>query len=84
MNKSWILCLCVLLVPAIRYGLVPVITRVRDNGTSQNDPPDEISFSWIGDSRSCVEQPGDLPLFALPQGQVAAHQLPRGHFSRRQ
>ena len=47
----------------------PVITRVRDNGTSNNDPPDQISFSFIGNSTSCLSQP-NLPLFAVPQGQV--------------
>ena len=57
-------------IPGADLAGLPVITRVRDNGTSQNDPPDEISFSFIGDPRSCVEQPADLPLFGIPQGQV--------------
>jgi hypothetical protein len=47
-----------------------VLTRVRDNGTSQNDPADQISFSFIDvDLPDCTEQP-DLPLFDTPQGQV--------------
>ena len=47
-----------------------VLTRVRDNGTSQNDPPDQISFSFIDtDLPDCTEQP-DLPLLDAPQGQV--------------
>lgn len=47
----------------------PVITRVRDNGTSANDPADELSFSFIGDGTPCYDQP-DLALFSAPQGQV--------------
>ncbi len=42
----------------------PVITRVVDNGTSG----DQISFSFIGDSTSCLDEP-DFPLFDLT-GQV--------------
>jgi hypothetical protein len=49
---------------------LPVVTRVRDNGASQNDPPDEISFSWIDIGLTCMDRP-DLPLYAFPQGQVA-------------
>jgi hypothetical protein len=48
---------------------LPVIARVRDNGTSALDPPDQISFSLVGDSTSCTAKP-DLPLFDMPQGQV--------------
>jgi hypothetical protein len=47
-----------------------VLTRVRDNGTSANDPPDQISFSFIDTVLpDCTEQP-DLPLLDTPQGQV--------------
>lgn len=47
-----------------------VLTRVRDNGTSQNDPADQISFSFIDtELPDCTEQP-DLPLQDAPQGQV--------------
>jgi len=47
-----------------------VLTRVRDNGTSQNDPADQISFSFIDtELPDCTEQP-DLPLLDTPQGQV--------------
>lgn len=47
-----------------------VVTRVRDNGTSQNDPADQISFSFIDtEVPDCTEQP-DLLLFDAPQGQV--------------
>jgi hypothetical protein len=47
----------------------PVAARVRDNGTSANDLPDQISSSRIGDPRPCTRQ---LPyrLFDAPQGQV--------------
>lgn len=48
---------------------LPVITRVKDNGTSANDTPDQISFSFIGEPSSCMDMP-DLPLFDMPQGQV--------------
>jgi hypothetical protein len=48
---------------------LPVATRVRDLGNSPNDPPDQISFSWIGDSRPCWYQT-NYPVFDVPQGQV--------------
>ena len=47
-----------------------VLTQVRDNGTSHNDPPDQISFSFIDtEVPDCTEQP-DLQLFDVSQGQV--------------
>lgn len=46
-----------------------VITRVRDNGTSRNDPPDEISFSVFDELASCRDQP-PIPLYPMPRGQV--------------
>ena len=48
---------------------VPVAARVVDNGRSKNDPPDQISFSNIGDSRPCTAM---VPygLFDMPDGQV--------------
>ena len=46
------------------------LTRVRDNGTSANDPPDQISFSFIDtELPDCTEQL-DLPLLDAPDGQV--------------
>ncbi len=48
---------------------LPVATRVRDNGVSANDPPDDVSFSFIGDPTPCTEHV-DYPLFTSPQGQV--------------
>jgi hypothetical protein len=47
---------------------VPVLTRVADNGTSANDPPDAISFSFFS-GVSCNAHP-NLPLFPMPDGQV--------------
>jgi hypothetical protein len=47
-----------------------VLTRVRDNGTSRRDPPDQISFSFIDvDLPDCTEQT-DLLLLDAPEGQV--------------
>jgi hypothetical protein len=48
---------------------LPVATRVRDNGVSANDPPDDVSFSFIGDPTPCTEHV-EYPLFTSPQGQV--------------
>jgi hypothetical protein len=48
---------------------LPVITRVQDNGKSANDPPDAISFSFIGVATPCTAQP-NLPLFPMTDGQV--------------
>ncbi len=49
---------------------IEVAARVRDNGRSKNDPPDEISFSELGlVVPSCNEQL-DYVLFDVPQGQV--------------
>jgi len=47
----------------------PVITRVQDNGKSANDPPDAISFSFIGNATPCGAAP-DLPLSPMTGGQV--------------
>jgi hypothetical protein len=48
---------------------LPVATRVRDNGVSAIDPPDDVSFSFIGDPTPCTEHV-EYPLFTSPQGQV--------------
>ncbi len=52
-------------------GLVGLaaLTSVVDNGRSANDPPDQISFSFIGADLDCNTTP-DLPLFPVPKGQV--------------
>jgi hypothetical protein len=48
----------------------PAITRVADLGKSANDPPDAISFTFIGVvGVSCTDAP-DLPLFPMTDGQV--------------
>lgn len=47
----------------------PVGARLRDNGTSANDPPDQFSFAQPGDPTPCTEQP-DYELVDAPQGQV--------------
>ena len=53
----------------------PVSARVKDNGKSANDPPDQISFSHIGADGgdhlhgTCDEQPA-YELNDMPQGQV--------------
>ena len=56
-------------VPGFDFTGLPVITRVRDNGTSANDPPDQISFSFIGNPTPCTAQP-NLILLAMTDGQV--------------
>jgi len=48
---------------------LPCITRVQDNGTSANDTPDAISFSFIGVATLCTAQP-NLPLNPMTDGQV--------------
>lgn len=48
---------------------LPVITHVQDNGKSANDPPDAISFSFIGNPADCTTQPV-LALFPMTDGQV--------------
>lgn len=45
----------------------PVVVRVRDNGTSAKDPPDQISIPDI--APTCDQHP-DLQLYDFPQGQV--------------
>jgi hypothetical protein len=53
-----------------------VVTSVIDNGTSANDPPDQISFSLPGFEIDCYEAPTELPalpffaMFDAPQNQV--------------
>jgi hypothetical protein len=44
-------------------------TRVRDNGSSATQPPDEISNSHVGSDVSCLEQ-ADFTLRPTSQGQV--------------
>ena len=66
-NEAWVS--GVVTYPKDFAGL-PVGARVADNGTSKNDPADQISFSFFGgDAPSCTEQP-DYGLFDLTNGQV--------------
>lgn len=47
------------------------ITAVVDNGTSANDPPDQLSFSIFPTTANCnLLTPQNLPLFPLTHGQV--------------
>ena len=47
------------------------ITAVVDNGTSANDPADQISFSIFPNNTDCITLiPGNFPLFDLAHGQV--------------
>jgi hypothetical protein len=47
-----------------------VLTEVQDNGTSTNDPPDLISFSFIGvPAQTCLARP-PLPLLPIQGGEV--------------
>lgn len=48
---------------------LPVATRVRDNGTSANDPADQITFSFLGDPTPCTAH-FPYQLFDVPEGQV--------------
>ena len=65
-NNAWVS--GIITSPGAFVGL-PVATRVRDNGTSKNDPPDEISFSFVGDATPCTNMV-NYPLIPLLQGQV--------------
>jgi hypothetical protein len=47
----------------------PAITRVADFGKSRHDPPDAISFSFIGNPTPCTAAP-NLPLLPMTDGQV--------------
>ncbi len=47
------------------------ITAIVDNGTSANDPPDQLSFSIFPSALDCnLLTPQNLPLFPLTRGQV--------------
>ena len=48
---------------------LPVVTRVRDNGTSSKDSADLLGFSFIGDPTLCTDHV-DYPMFGAPHGQV--------------
>ncbi|MGD9488154.1 MAG: hypothetical protein AB7W47_09035 [Calditrichaceae bacterium] len=46
------------------------VTAVVDNGTSANDPPDQLSFSFFPAPDCSNLVPSDFPLFDLTHGQV--------------
>jgi hypothetical protein len=48
------------------------LTAVVDNGTSANDPPDQLSFSFFDTGDLSCDQltPSNFPLFDLAHGQV--------------
>jgi len=47
------------------------LTAVMDNGTSANDPPDQISFSFFPLNIDCLTlTPGNFPLIDITTGQV--------------
>ncbi len=53
----------------------PVSARVRDNGTSANDAPDQFSLShagegWEGHPHGTCDEQIDYELYDAPQGQV--------------
>ena len=47
-----------------------VVVRVRDNGISANDPPDQISFVFILNSPFDCSTAPNVALFDQPTGQV--------------
>jgi len=57
-------------VPGFDLTGLPVATRVSDNGSSANDPPDQISFSFIGNANPCTAQQ-NFPLLDMTDGQVS-------------
>ena len=63
-NDAWVSGL----ITTKEFAGIPVFARVRDNGTSANDPPDQISFQFEGET-PCTARP-NLALFDLDDGQV--------------
>ncbi len=51
---------------------LPFTTSLVDNGTSANDPPDQVSTSHVGDPTPCTEMAA-WDLFDMPQGQVTVN-----------
>lgn len=48
---------------------LPFVTRIRDNGKSSQEPPDQISSSHTGDPTPCTDM-APYDLLDTPQGQV--------------
>lgn len=57
-------------VPGLDFTGLTVAARVSDNGTSANDPPDQISFSFIGNPFPCTAQ-RPFALQDMTDGQVS-------------
>lgn len=64
----------------LNFAGLRAVTAVVDNGTSTNDPPDQLSFSVINPSgfglpNDCSPTPGVFPLllFNLTNGQVTVY-----------
>lgn len=52
-----------------------IVTAVVDNGTSANDPADQISFSFNNTGLTCDQLvPANFPLFNIGPGQVKVKQ----------
>ena len=64
-NEAWVSGV----VTGPNFAGAPAITRIADNGTSANDPPDQISVAFVDTFGGCQAAP-DLPLFDLERGQV--------------
>jgi hypothetical protein len=47
-----------------------VYSRVKDNGTSANDPPDQVSLSFIRPNLIACSSQFNITLFDMPEGQV--------------
>ena len=58
--------------PAAAFVGLPAVTRVADLGKSANDPPDLISFTFVGLAVPCTAQP-NLPLLPMTGGQVTVN-----------
>jgi hypothetical protein len=73
-NDAWIGGIVINVTPASIFGGItgiPILIRVRDNGTSASDPPDQASpFRRAGSGFECASRDQNLPLYDLSNGQV--------------
>ena len=70
-NRAWIGGV-ITKAPAARQADIGTraLTSVEDNGTSANDPPDKISYTYSGLSTFFQCQHFSIPLFPLSGGEV--------------
>lgn len=70
-DDAWISGVVTKVTPATLgdFAGTPISIRVRDNGTSANDPPDQASFFFWNSEDLCTDKP-DYELFKLIAGQV--------------